>query len=52
MTGEGIGPDGKAVKYRNETKFTDNDHQTFTMSMVGEDGQAMPMMTIEYARKK
>ncbi len=52
MRGEGPGPDGKPVKYRNETRYKDNDHQTFTMYMVGPDGQETQMLTIEYTRKK
>jgi hypothetical protein len=52
MTGEGPGPDGKPAKYKNVTRFTDADHQVFTMSIVGPDGAAVTMMTIEYARKK
>lgn len=52
MKGEGVGPDGKPAKFQSENKFTDKDHQTFTMSLIGDDGNATPMMTIEYARKK
>jgi hypothetical protein len=52
LSGEGPGPDGAPVKYKNVTKFTDDDHQTFTMHLVGSDGSATPVMTIEYTRKK
>ncbi|MCZ7640385.1 MAG: DUF1579 domain-containing protein [Verrucomicrobia bacterium] len=52
MYGEGPGPDGKPVKYKNVTRFPDADHQTFTMHVVDADGQATPMLTIEYVRKK
>lgn len=52
MTGEGPGPDGKPMKYRNETTFPDADHMVFSMYMVDADGKANKMMTIEYPRKK
>ncbi len=52
MTGEGRGPDGTPMKFKNETRFLDNDHMKFTMSVVGADGKPLPMMTIEYTRKK
>lgn len=52
MTGEAPGPDGKLAKHKMVTYTPDNDHQTFTMYIVGSDGQETKMMTIEYARKK
>jgi hypothetical protein len=52
MTGEGPGPDGKPVKYRNTTHTPDDNHQTFTMYVTGADGKETKMMTIEYVRKK
>jgi hypothetical protein len=52
MKGDGVGMDGKPAKFQSETKFTDKDHQTFVMSLIGDDGKTTPMMTIEYARKK
>lgn len=52
MKGEGVGPDGKPVKYQNVTKIEDDDHHTFVMSVVGADGAATEMMTIRYQRKK
>jgi hypothetical protein len=52
MIGEGPGPDGKPVKYKNVTHFPDADHQTFTMHMVDADGKETKMFTIEYVRKK
>jgi hypothetical protein len=52
MLGEGPGPDGTPVKYKNVTQFTDADHHKFTMSIVRPDGKETPVMTIEYARKK
>jgi hypothetical protein len=52
MRGEGLGPEGTPVKYKNVTEFTDNDHHKFTMSIVGTDGKETPMMTINYVRKK
>jgi hypothetical protein len=52
MTGEGPGPDGKPTKHKMVTHSPDDDHQTFTMFMVGADGQETKMMTIQYTRKK
>ncbi|MBM3879552.1 MAG: DUF1579 domain-containing protein [Verrucomicrobia bacterium] len=52
MKGDGPGPDGTPAKYRNETRFVDDDHLTFTMYLVGADGAETKMMTIEYVRKK
>jgi len=52
MRGEGPGPDGARMKYRNETRFKDADHHTLVMYVVGDSGQETQMMTIEYARKK
>lgn len=52
MRGQGPGPDGKPVKYRNETRFKDADHLTFVMNVVAEGGQEAEVMTIEYTRKK
>jgi hypothetical protein len=52
LTSEGPGPDGKPVKYRNTTHLPDDDHQMFTMYVVGADGKETKMMTIEYVRKK
>jgi hypothetical protein len=52
MTGEGLGPDGKPAKHKMTTHMPDDDHQTFTMYMVGPDGADIKVMTIEYTRKK
>ena len=52
MTGEGMGPDGGMAKYKMVTRLTSDDHHTFTMFLVGDDGQDVPMMTIDYTRKK
>ena len=52
MTGEAPGPDGKPAKHKLVTHSPDNDHQTFTMYMIGADGQENKVMTIEYTRKK
>jgi isopentenyldiphosphate isomerase len=52
MTGEAPGPDGNPAKHKMVTHTPDNDHQTFTMYMVGPDGQETKVMTIEYTRKK
>lgn len=50
--GEGKGPDGNPAKFKAVTKHTDKDHQTFIMSLVGPDGNDIPLMTIEYTRRK
>jgi len=52
MTGEAPGPDGKLAKHKMVTHMPDDDHQTFTMYIVGDDGQDNKVMTIEYTRKK
>lgn len=51
MTGEGPGPTGERVKYKNTTTHADKDHQTFKMSLVEGDKETL-MLTIEYSRKK
>jgi hypothetical protein len=50
MFGEGIGMDGKPVKYKEVTHYKDNDTMVFTMSTVG-DGDN-PQLTITYKRRK
>lgn len=50
MTGEGKMPDGTLAKHRLVTKFTDKDHHSFEMFMIGPDGKEMSMMTIDYTR--
>lgn len=52
MLGEGKGPDGQPAKHKLVTKYTDKDHQTMEMFLVGADGKDLSMMTIEYTRKK
>jgi hypothetical protein len=51
-TGQGKGPDGKPAKFKTTTAMPDDDHQVFKMFLVGPDDKDIPMMTIEYARKK
>jgi hypothetical protein len=51
-TGECPGPDGKPMKLKGVTKFTDNDHMTFDMYMIGPDGKETKAMTIAYTRRK
>ncbi len=51
LTGEGPGPAGERVKYKNITTHTDKDHQTFKMYSVEGDQETLTM-TIEYSRKK
>jgi hypothetical protein len=52
MTGKAPGPDGEPAQYRMVVKETDDDHHTFTMYMIGKDGQENKMMTIDYTRKQ
>ena len=52
MRGEGVGPDGKPAKYKNETVVKDADHHTFRMYVVNADGTEDEVMKIEYSRKK
>jgi hypothetical protein len=52
MQGEGKGPDGKPAKFKTTTNFPNKDQQVFKMFLVGPDGNDIPMMTIEYKRKK
>ena len=52
MVGEGQGPDGAPMKFKNVTLFKDEDHMQFKMHMVGSDGSETEMLTIEYTRKK
>jgi hypothetical protein len=49
MVGDGPGPDGKTVKWKNVTTFKDDDTAHFGMYM-GDDKD--PMFTIDYKRKK
>jgi hypothetical protein len=52
MLGAGKGPDGKPAKFKTVTKIKDHDHQTFTMFLVGPNDQDIPMMSIDYTRRK
>lgn len=52
MLGEGPGPDGKPIKFKSETVFTDDDHQAFRMFAVDGDGKDMEVLSIDYTRKK
>ena len=52
MEGQGYNEQGKPAKYRNVTKETDDDHFTFEMFMIGDDGKATSAFTIDYARRK
>jgi hypothetical protein len=52
MTGEGKGPDGKPAKFKNVSKIKDADHQTFSMYLLGPGDSEIPMMTIDYTRRK
>ncbi len=52
LIGEGLGQDGKPAKHKSVTKFKDANHHTFTLNMVGADGKDVPMMSIDYTRRK
>ena len=39
-------------KFKAVTVVKDDDHFTFTMSMIGPGGEAQPAFSIEYTRKK
>lgn len=52
MEGEGYNEQGKPAKYRNVTKETDDNHFTFEMFMIGDDGKATSAFTIDYTRRK
>jgi hypothetical protein len=52
MTGTGPGHDGKPQKFKAVTKVKDNDHMTFEMFMVGDDGKETSAFTIDYTRRK
>ncbi len=51
MMGEGVGEDGKPMKFREVVKWTDPNTKSFTMYMPGPDGKEVPGMTISYKRK-
>jgi len=52
LIGEGQGPDGQSAKFKSVTKFKDEDHHTFTLNVVGPGGVDIPMMSIDYTRRK
>ena len=52
MTGEGLGPDGKPIKFKSITEVKDADTVNYGLFMVAEDGKEQPMVTITYKRKK
>lgn len=43
---------GKKAKYREILELTDKDHKTFKSFMQGDDGKWLPIVTMEYRRKK
>lgn len=51
MIGEAPTPNGP-VKHKLVTKYTDDDHHTFSMHMLGAGNDDVAVMTIEYTRKK
>jgi hypothetical protein len=52
MTGASRDADGKPEKFKNTTAWKDDDHFTFSMYMVDEQGNEQLAFTIDYARKK
>ncbi len=46
------GPDGKPVKWRGQTRFTDEDHHDFALHMTPEGGKETLLMEMKYTRKK
>ena len=52
MIGKGPGPDGKPATFKSVSVRKDRDHDTFTMSLVDPSGKDIPMLTIEYTRRK
>jgi hypothetical protein len=52
MTGEGVGMDGKPVKFKTTSELKDKDTMQFTMYGVDKDGKDQEMMSITYKRKK
>jgi hypothetical protein len=52
MIGQGPNEQGKLVKMKNVTKMIDDDHHTFQMYMIGDDGKETLAFTIEYTRRK
>lgn len=51
LMGDGVGEDGKPMKFREVVMWTDRDNKIFTMYMPGPDGQEVPGMIITYKRK-
>lgn len=51
MKGQSVGQDGEVGEMVNVTEYKESG-MAFTMSMAGPDGGLMPMMTIDYTRKK
>jgi len=51
MVGEGPGPDGNLVNYREVMRWPDPATRVFTMFMSGPDGKEAPAMSITYKRK-
>ena len=52
MTGTGPSPTGQPQKFKTVTKMKDEDHMTFEMFMVGDDGKETSAFTIDYTRRK
>ena len=52
MLGSMTEPDGKVVKTKGVTKFTDDNNQQFSMYMLGDDGKETLAFTIDYKRRK
>ncbi len=52
MTGASHGPEGKPQTFKNTTQWKGDDHFTFKMYMVDEEGKDQLAFTIEYTRRK
>jgi hypothetical protein len=49
---EGHDPDGNPIKMKMATVWKGEDSRAWTAYMVGEDGKEIPMLTINYKRRK
>ena len=52
MTGSTVNAEGKPIKVKTVSKSDGDDHHTFEMFEVKEDGSEKSMFTIDYKRKK
>ncbi len=52
VVGEATEPNGKQQKYKSVSHLKDDQHMTFTLSVVAADGSDTPVLTIDYTRRK